>query len=84
MSCNQYSHGSDQLTTKELAECISNTNVCIFQTDYSKLVAHVKNALNNTKCIKNDAYYDVYGVSCTLVLLCVAVVDNWGVCMGYT
>eukprot|EP01084_Bolivina_argentea_P309819 535944_1 len=61
VSCNQYGDGVDPLTTEELAECISNTSVCIFQADYSNLTLNVQKALNNAKCIKNDAYYDVYG-----------------------
>ncbi len=89
MTCNGTGNSNDfssVMSTKELAECISTTDVCIFQTNFSSLPLEDQQILSEAKCIKEHAYYDVYGVSCMLVLLCVVVVDNWGICescMGY-
>ncbi len=71
--------GTSVINSSQLATCIEHAEVCIFQTNFKAISPKDKDKIQNIPCILNGAYFDTYGVSYMLLLLCV--VDSWCVCV---
>ncbi len=52
---------NSSMTTKFLFDCIEKADVCIFETNYTAISQEDRDTLKKLNCIKNNAYYDVYG-----------------------